>query len=262
MAPAGKSGESRPSPSLALLGSGEFEPWTEAVDRWLLDRATGDGTVLILPAASAPEGDSVFDRWADMGLAHYASLGIPAEVLQLKTRSDASRPEFAERLSSASMAYLSGGNPAYLAAILSGTPFWSELLAALGRGMAYTGCSAGIACLGELAVDSSVRDFTSEELWKPGLRLFPRTQFGPHWDALDTYVPGLRQRFIAAVPEEWRLLGIDERTAVTGDGSDWLVLGSGGAHLRTGGEWRSFPAGERFTEPFEISLTPTEPWQR
>ena len=31
--------------SFALLGSGEFEPWTEDVDRWLLDRATGNGTV-------------------------------------------------------------------------------------------------------------------------------------------------------------------------------------------------------------------------
>ena len=35
-------------PSVALLGSGEFEPWTDDVDHWLLDRATGDGTVLIL----------------------------------------------------------------------------------------------------------------------------------------------------------------------------------------------------------------------
>jgi cyanophycinase-like exopeptidase len=256
------SGESHRSLSLALLGSGEFEPWTEGVDRWLLDRATGDGTVLILPAASAPEGDGVFDRWAEMGLAHFSSVGIPAEVVPLKTRADASRPEFTGPLSSASMAYFSGGNPAYLAGIMSGTPFWSELLTALGRGMAYAGCSAGIACLGELAVDSSVRDFTSEELWKPGLRLFPRTHLGPHWDALDTYVPGLRQRFIAAVPEEWRLLGIDERTAVAGDGTDWLVFGAGGAHLRTGGGWLSLQTGERFTEPFEISLSPAEPWPR
>ena len=35
--------------SFALLGSGEFEPWNEEVDRWLLGRADGrDGRVLIL----------------------------------------------------------------------------------------------------------------------------------------------------------------------------------------------------------------------
>src|SRR5439155_5875898 len=38
----------RMSPPLTfgLLGSGEFLPWSEEVDRWLLERATGDGRVL------------------------------------------------------------------------------------------------------------------------------------------------------------------------------------------------------------------------
>jgi cyanophycinase len=242
--------------SIALLGSGEFEPWTEDVDRWLLGRATGDGTVLILPAASAPEGDGVFDMWANMGLAHYGRLGIPADVIPLKTRRDAERPEFTEPLSSASMVYFSGGNPAYLAGILIGTPFWSEVLAGMRRGMAYTGCSAGVASLGEVAVDTAVQNFTSKEIWKPGLRMFPGMQFGPHWDALDTYVPGLRRLFIDAVPQDWRLLGIDEHTAVMGDGSEWRVIGSGGAHLRDEGAWRQFAAGEGFTESVEIALTP------
>jgi cyanophycinase-like exopeptidase len=247
--------------SVALLGSGEFEPWTEDVDRWLLDRATGDGTVLILPAASAPEGDSVFDMWANMGLTHYGRLGILADVVPLKTREDAERPQLGKRLSSASMAYFSGGNPAYLAGILRGTAFWSELLTAMGRGMAYTGCSAGIACLGEVAPDSAVRDFRSKEIWKPGLRLFPRTQFGPHWDALDTYLPGLKRMIVSAVPDEWRLLAIDEHTAMVGDGRGWHVVGVGSVHLLERGEWRDFAAGESFTHPFEITLTPSEATQ-
>ena len=40
------------------------------------------------------------------------------------------------------------------------------------RGMAYAGCSAGVAALGELAVDNTVLDFDSSELWKPGLRIY------------------------------------------------------------------------------------------
>jgi cyanophycinase-like exopeptidase len=247
--------------SVGLLGSGEFEPWTDEVDRWLLDRASGDGTVLILPAASAPEGDSVFEMWATMGLTHYGRLGIPAEVVPLKTRPDAERPVLAKRLSSASMAYFSGGNPAYLAGILQGTVFWSELLTAMARGMAYTGCSAGIACLGEVAPDSAVRDFASKEIWKPGLRLFPRTQLGPHWDALDTYLPGLRRMIVSAVPDEWRLVGVDENTAMVGDGTQWQVLGSGAVHLWENGEWHDVAAGASFTRPFEIALAPSEPSQ-
>ena len=40
------------------------------------------------------------------------------------------------------------------------------------------------------------------DIWKAGLRLFPNLQFGPHWDALDKYVPGLQAMFIAAVPPQ------------------------------------------------------------
>lgn len=240
--------------SIALLGSGEFEPWTEEIDRWLLDRATGDGTVLILPAASAPEGDAVFDRWAEMGRQHYGGLGIAVQVVPLKTRADADRPDLAAKLSTASMAYFSGGNPAYLAGALQGSRFWRELLAAVRRGMAYTGCSAGIACLGELAVDSAAHARGEQDLWKPGLRMFPNLQFGPHWDALDKYVPGLQAMFIASVPPDRGLLAIDEYTAVVGDGRDWRVMGSGGAQLRQNGAWRTFRSGQSFTEALEISL--------
>jgi cyanophycinase-like exopeptidase len=220
------------------------------VDRWVLDRASGDGTVLILPAASAPEGEEVFNRWANMGLAHYEDLGIPAEVLPLKTAEDAGRPDLLARLDEASVAYFSGGNPAYLAAVLSGSRFWSVLTQAMERGLAYVGCSAGAACLGELAPDSTVLDFTSPDLWRPGLAYLPGLDLAPHWDGLDTYVPGLRDLWVSAVPPDHRLLAIDERTAVVGDGSRWHVVGSGGAYLLEGGSWQSARSGEAFVATF------------
>lgn len=245
---------------MALLGSGEFEPWTEELDRWLLERASGDGSVLILPLASAPEGDAVFDRWASMGLNHYRSLEIPAEVLPLKSREDAERAEFAARLDTASMAYFSGGNPAYLAGALAGSWFWAELQVALQRGLAYVGCSAGMSCLGEVAPDSTVRDFASADLWKPGLGYFPKLILAPHWDALNRYVPGLRELFVTAVPPGYRLLAVDERTAVAGDGTNWRVTGSGSAYLLEDGSWQAFPSGEAFTatlRPAEEASSPT-----
>jgi cyanophycinase len=242
---------------MALLGSGEFEPWTEEVDRWLLDRASGDGSVLILPAASALEGDEVFNRWAEMGLRHYEGLGIPAEVLQLKTKDDAQRAGMSSRLDEASVAYFSGGNPAYLADVLSGSRFWSVLTEAMERGLAYVGCSAGAACLGEVVPDSTVLDFTSPDLWKPGLGYFPRLDLAPHWDGLDTYVPGLRDLWLSAVPRDHRLLAIDERTAMVGDGSRWHVVGSGGAYLREGSSLRSVPSGETFAATFRSQNEPS-----
>jgi cyanophycinase len=231
----------------ALLGSGEFEPWTEEVDRWLLERSTGGGRVLILPTASAPEGDAVFDRWGNMGLRHYEELGIPAEVVSLKERKDASDPEIVSKLDGASVVYFSGGNPAFLSHTLADSPFWRLVLQGLDDGMAYTGCSAGIAALGEVAPDSTSNDPTSAHFWRPGLGVFKDLYFGPHWDALDVYVPGLRAMILASVPEDARMLGIDERTAVVGDGTDWRVMGAGSAHLLQNGEWERFPSGSSFT---------------
>ncbi len=232
----------------ALLGSGEFEPWSADVDRWLLERATGDGRVLIIPTASAAEGEDVFAMWASKGLAHYEGLGIAAEVVPLRTRADAGRAELAGMLGVASVAYFSGGNPAYLSAVLRGSVFWEALLAERARGMAYAGCSAGVACLGDLAPDSGAGSFDNE-LWKPGLGVFPGLWFGPHWDALDSFVPGLVEFIIASVPAGQTLVGIDEDTALVGQDDVWSVAGTAGVHLYRDGEWRHHAPGDQVSLP-------------
>lgn len=235
--------------SFALLGSGEFEPWSDEVDRWTLSRVDRPGgPVLILPTACAPEGDEVWDMWAQRGLRHFAALEVPAEVGELRTREDAHRPELIDWLDAASFVYFSGGNPAYLARTLADTPFWSKLRAEIDRGLGYSGCSAGVAALGEWALDSAMRRL-GEDIWRPGLRLFPEVQFGVHWDMLDSYAPGLQQAFVEAVPTDWRLFAVDERTAAAGDGTDWTVFGLGKVHLLEGGEWRQWSAGESFVAP-------------
>jgi cyanophycinase-like exopeptidase len=235
--------------SFALLGSGEFEPWTDPIERWLLERTPNpDGRVLIFPAASAPEGDEVFDRWGGLGLEHYRSLGLAADVVELKTRTDAERGLFVEMLDGASMAFFSGGNPAYLVEILRGTPFWEALADAVRAGLPYAGCSAGMACLGELAPDSSAQD-PAKLVWKPGLRFFPNLVLGPHWDALNRHVPSLRERMVELLPEGSRLLAVDENTAVVGDGAEWTIEGAGMASIHDAGEWTTWRSGSSLTLP-------------
>ena len=134
---------------IALLGPGEFEPWTKEVDQWLLgEKATGGGRVAILPTASALEGDAVFDGWGEKGQKHYLSQGIPAEVVPLKNRDDADDEVVAAMLDRVSMVFFSGGNPAYLARTLSGTAFWQALLTAMARGVAYAGVQRRSGVLG------------------------------------------------------------------------------------------------------------------
>ncbi|MFL5736692.1 MAG: Type 1 glutamine amidotransferase-like domain-containing protein [Actinomycetota bacterium] len=231
--------------SFALLGSGEFEPWTTDVDRWLLGRTTRTGPVLIAPTASAPEGEDVFRRWAGAGLEHFGGGSRRAEVLELRTREDAFREDVVERLVDASVLYFSGGNPAYLVETLADTPFWTAVLTGLERGLSYAGCSAGVAALGVRAPDSSRRGF-SDDAWRDGLGLFPRTLFGPHWDAVDFYLPGATAAIQRAVPPGARLFAIDENTAAVGDGRTWSVIGSGSVAILEAGAWRRFASGETY----------------
>jgi cyanophycinase len=249
---------------VGLWGSGEFQPWAEEPDRWLLEHArTGDGSVIVLPTASAPEGGDVFDRWASMGVAHYERMGVRSTSLPLRIRADADRPEFLDELERCSMVYFSGGNPAHLARALAGSPFWLRLLARMREGMAYGGCSAGVAALGDVTGDSAIRDVSRLDRWQKGLALFPGLSFGAHWDALDRFVPGLKEEIVERVPQGSRLLAIDEDTAVVGDGRTWHVMGRGAAHLLQDGAWTDFETGSTLQlpmmEPATASATGAQP---
>ncbi len=236
-------------PSWGLLGSGEFEPWSRAVDTWLLERA-GPGPVLILPTASSREGAEVFDRWGAKGMAHFAGAGIESEVVPIVDRADADRPQIVERLDGAAMVYFSGGNPWYLAEALRGSAFYARMLERISEGMAYAGCSAGVACLAEKTFDSDTEDFS--EVFKPGLGLFRRVLFGPHWNMLDTWIPGATDFIVASVGEGETFFGIDEDTAMVGDGDSWQVLGAGSVHVRTAGEWTQHAGGDSFRLTLDI----------
>lgn len=233
----------------SLLGSGEFSDRSEAADRWLLDRTDGDGRVLILPTASAPEGKDVFERWGSLGLAHFSRLDVEAEVVDLRTREDADDPRLVERLDGASVVYFSGGNPAYLSATLMDTEFWKVLVKQLDRGMGYAGCSAGVTCLSETTFDSDSQDINA--IFKPGLGLIPRTVFGPHWDIVDTWIPGAKGFIVGSVPDGYTFVGLDEDTAMLGDGRSWSVVGKSGIHVKKDADWTTYRDGDRF----ELALT-------
>jgi cyanophycinase len=223
--------------TLLLLGSGEFEAWSTEVEAEALANAVGDGSVAILPTASSTEGEHVFDRWGRMGLDHYANDGVPAQVLPVKRREDAFDDTLAVRIGAASMIYFSGGRPQHLANVLRGSPLWTAILAALDRGAVYAGCSAGT------MVASRARERGSS--WLAGLGLVPHVSFGVHWDRLRR-VPGAAWWMTSRVPDGTWFVGIDERTAILGDGAHWDVHGLGSVTIRHDGDTATYQAGERF----------------
>lgn len=211
---------------MAFLGSGEFQPWAEPVDRRLIEGSrTGSDRVLILPTAAASEGDDVFDRWGEMGIAHYQRIGARAEVVPVRTRDDADDPGLASRVAGAALIFFSGGNPAYLCRTLRGSRFWQAVLDAVARGTSFGGCSAGAVMLGPTVPDTTSSEL-SLDVWTEGLNYFPRLLFGAHWDVLDTFRPGFTEEVLRAIPNGCTFVAIDEETAVVGDGA-YEVMGRG-----------------------------------
>ncbi len=230
-------------PTFLFLGSGEFEPWSTEVETAALAGAVGDGSVAILPTASAAEGDHVFDRWGQMGLDHYRDDGMRAAVVPIKTRADAHRDDLVASVEEASMIYFSGGKPSRLAEVLRESPLLEAIRRGLERGAVYAGCSAG-AMVASRMRDAEGRRGTS---WLFGLGLVPNVSFGVHWDRA-ARIPGAQWWMTSRLPDDSWFVCIDERTAILGDGVTWTVHGLGRVTVR-GPDEAIYRVGDRFATP-------------
>ena len=175
---------------VALVGAGEFLAPMAEFDRGLL-QATGRPRprVVILPTASAPDGETTFRRWAEMGTDHFATLGRRGGAGPRPGRSpaahDAAAPAGRRR---GRLVYLSGGNPQHLVRVLLGSPLGPAIAAANARGAVIAGCSAGA-----MAIVGLTMDFRSVPKlriplpfpirWRAGLGLVDGVAVLPHYNA-------------------------------------------------------------------------------
>ncbi len=82
---------------IALLGSGEYLPVMNDVDRHLLASVAVDGRnpqVVCLPTAAGEEGDESVGRWLRMGKEHFETLGATVHPLRIISRSSADDPQY------------------------------------------------------------------------------------------------------------------------------------------------------------------------
>ena len=227
---------------IALVGSGEFTAAMVDVDRGLL-AATGRDRprVAVVPAASWPDGETVYDRWMAQGEGHFAALGaepLPIRVHDLTTAND---PTTLAGIDEADLVYFSGGKPGYLLSLLRDTEAGAALGRARVRGAVIAGCSAGAMVLGshQLAM-GGLRATRFPVSWQESLGFVPGVVIVPHYDAIPE---ALLMPLILAAPKSDLVVGIDENTALVGRDGAWQVEGQGRVTVWRGSHRKRYRAG-------------------
>lgn len=201
---------------LAIVGSGEYLPGMDAVDRALLDLFDNPPKVVCLPTASGTEGDAVIDEWAQKGVDHFTRLGADVSAVRVWDKASANDPEMAAAIGRADFIYLSGGKPGYLYDTLHDSLAWQAILNVEQRGGLLVGCSAGAMIQGEAFAGFPARH--------RGFGLWPNVHVIPHFDEIPQSMIGGMRRLVG---KRLTVLGVEGYTALLKRGDSYDVLGQG-----------------------------------
>jgi cyanophycinase len=234
---------------IALLGSGEYLPVMDDVDRYLLancgaDAKTRKPRVVCLPTAAGQEGEKSISRWSKMGMEHFTRLGADVQAVPVIDERSANDLNHASAVEDADLIYFSGGDPGYLYRIMKDSLVWQAAQKAWSHGAVYAGCSAGAMILGREMPDFRAMGIRSTAAFG----IIPIASVMPHFDAIPLFgkpiVATLRRRLTAGEI----MIGIDEDTAIVGKlNEEWTVIGKAKAHVFTKNESTSYAAGEKFS---------------
>lgn len=219
---------------LALVGSGEYLPAMEVVDRFLIGGLKSRVQVICLPTAAGAEGAERISYWSELGKSHFTRLGVEVEALPVIDQPSANDPDLAERIRHANFVYLSGGKPDYLYTTLNGSLAWRAIMEVYENGGVLAGCSAGAMIMGE-----RIPGFPRPKLV---FGLLPNTLVIPHFNE----IPGsMMSSLYFLVRDDQTMIGIEGNTALVGDDGRYQVLGSGGVVVWNKDGKRRFTQGER-----------------
>ncbi len=203
-------GEPAPSAGhLVLIGGGD-KP-ADAMRKFVELAGGKDAPVIVIPTASGEaDAPEYYERL------FREELGCTAAVsLRIRSRADASRPDFVALARKARGVFFGGGDQIRITNALLGTPVGDAIAAAFASGAVVGGTSAGTACQSERMITGE-GDFTqvrtrSVELWQ-GLGFLP-----PEVVVDQHFLRRQRQnRLLSVVLEHPELLGVgvDEETAI------------------------------------------------
>ena len=232
---------------VALLGSGEYLPVMDDVDRYLLANC-GAGErkprVVCLPTAAGREGDASVNRWSSMGVEHFTRLGADVQAVPVIDAESANDLNHASAVEEADLIYFSGGDPGYLHRTMKDSLVWQAAQKAWERGAVYAGCSAGAMILGREIPDFRTMGLRST----PAFGVVPIAFVMPHFDAIPLFAKPLAAALRSRLKDGEIMIGVDENTAIVGKlNQEWIVLGKAKAHVFTKNDNLSYAAGEKFS---------------
>lgn len=199
--------------------------------------------VVILPTASFPDGEAVFQRWAALGVAHFGALGAEVEPVLVRDRTEADDAAAVQAVGEADLIYLSGGKPGHLIRTLEGSEVGRAIEAAHERGAVLAGCSAGAMVLAGHAFDFRIGVLPWLLRWRSGLGFVPGASVMPHYNAWPEPICAL---IALQAPRGSLVLGIDEDTAAVGRDGAWQVHGRSRVTVWRGRRRDRYRAGEVF----------------
>jgi cyanophycinase len=187
-------------------GGGESDSYWQK----FLELAGGPAApIVILPTASErPEAGEEYEtelreKWKATNV----------RWLELRTRDDASKPEFVAAIAAARAVFFTGGDQSRITAALLGAPAFDAVRGVFERGGVLGGSSAGLACMSAVMITGE-GDFTVLRAraveTKPGLGFVTGAILDQH------FVSRQRLNRLLSVALENRLpgLGVDEQTAI------------------------------------------------
>jgi len=216
---------------IALVGSGEYLPVMDDVDRHLLASLNLNGRkprVACLPTAAGKEGDGSVNRWLGMGVSHFEKLGAEVHALRIIDRESADDPQWEATLENADLIYFSGGDPGYLHQTMDGSRAWNAAQRAWQRGSVYAGCSAGAMILARRMPRFRLAQTQT------GFGIVPAEFIVPHFDAIPAMFRPIVLALMGKLNDGERMIGVDEDTALIGTiGGEWQVMGQSKVHIFT-----------------------------
>ena len=212
----------------ALHGGGEFlpgdEPFLLAILR-LAPRVDGMVRVAVVPTAAArgrPDLAAANGVTAFRRVAAEADIAVDVEAVRIVDAATAADESLAERLATAGLIHLPGGDPDLIPTLYPGTAAWAAMERAHAGGAVLAGASAGAMALAAWT--------WTREGGVPGLGVVPGIGVAPHADAA-TWDQAVA-RYGASVPSDLGFIGLAERTGVivpASAGEPWQVVGEGEA---------------------------------